>query len=74
NVARGFSNLGGWDKSGGDYGALGLATLAGLADLGIPGAAEAREKLLALNPPFTDAAARARDPLLNVVAAAGSSR
>ncbi|MBP0496567.1 hypothetical protein, partial [Roseomonas indoligenes] len=41
NVARGFSNLGGWDKSGGDYGALGLATLAGLADLGIPGAAEA---------------------------------
>ncbi|WP_245215138.1 hypothetical protein [Roseomonas indoligenes] len=51
----------------GDYGALGLTTLAGLADLGVDGAEEARERLAAVDPPFTDAASKARDPLLNVV-------
>jgi Ca2+-binding RTX toxin-like protein len=53
-VARGWSNLDGWEASGGDYAQLGLATLAGIYDLtGNPAAKAAYEALMAKAPPYT---------------------
>jgi hypothetical protein len=60
-VATGRSNGTGWANSQGDYGQLALATLAAIHDL--TGSAQAKlafDKLLALNPPFTDPASMGR--------------
>jgi hypothetical protein len=62
-VARGWSNLDGWEASGGDYAQLGLATLAGIYDLtGNPAAKAAYEALMAKAPPFASEADFARNP------------
>lgn len=66
-VARGFSNGDGWSQSQGDYAQLGLATLAGLAEiLGSRAAADAYYTLLDDMPPYTTAGDFARDPTFAV--------
>lgn len=64
-IASGWSNTtgGGWGNSGGEYGRLGLATLAGLYDLtGDPAIAAAYRALLSERPPWTDEAAYSNRP------------
>jgi len=53
-MRQGASNFGGWERSQGYYGQLGLASLAGVFQLtGEPRARTAYARLVALNPPFT---------------------
>ncbi|WP_376087619.1 hypothetical protein ACE7GA_14590 [Roseomonas sp. CCTCC AB2023176] len=66
--AAGTSNDDGWTKSRGDYGALALASLSGIADaLNHDGARRAHAWLRDADPPFTSRVARQRDPTLNIV-------
>jgi Ca2+-binding RTX toxin-like protein len=64
-IASGWSNTtgSGWGNSEGEYGRLGLATLAGLYDLSKdPEIAAAYRALLAERPPFTEEASYSADP------------
>jgi hypothetical protein len=71
-VANDWSNGNSWARSDGDYGALALATLAGIAHLtGSAAAAAAYNALLAEAPPHTTADAFFNDPIF-AIAAPGS--
>lgn len=68
-IANGWSNTtgNGWGNAEGEYGRLGLATLAGLYDLtGDPAIAAVYRALLAERPLFTDEASYSADPAYGV--------
>jgi hypothetical protein len=67
-VQAGASNGTGWEKSGGYFGQLGLASLAEVYNLtGSQAAADAYRAILSLRPPATDPASYASSPTFNVV-------
>jgi hypothetical protein len=70
--AQDLSNGDGWRRSGGDYGQLGVQTLAAIIDvLDDPNARRAHAWLIKEAPPYTSPEAFARDPVFNIIPKGG---